>query len=109
MVYSTENMARQLKEARLAKGLSQHALSKRAGVPQSHISKIERGGVDLRYSSLVEIARALDLEVALVPRRHLAAVRSITRTRATVMDEPPAFRPIEKARPAYSLDDDDRG
>ena len=72
MVYSTENMARELKTARVAKGLSQRALSERAGVPQSHISKIERGGVDLRHSSLVEIARALDLEVTLVPRKHLS-------------------------------------
>lgn len=109
MVYSTGNMARELKAARLAKGLSQRALSERAGVPQSHISKIERGGVDLRHSSLVEIARALDLEVTLVPRRHLAAVRSITRTRSSVMDEPTAFRTVEKARPAYSLDEDDHG
>ena len=109
MVYSTENMARELKAARLAKGLSQRALSERAGVPQSHISKIERGGVDLRHSSLVEIARALDLEVTLVPRKHLAAVRSITRTRPSVRDEPAAFRHLERVRPAYSLDDDDHG
>ena len=109
MAYSTEIMARELKAARLAKGLSQRALSERAGVPQSHISKIERGGVDLRHSSLVEIARALDLEVTLVPRRHLAAVRSITRTRPSAMDESTVFRPVEKARPAYSLDVDDHG
>ena len=107
MVYSTENMARELKAARLAKGLSQRALSERAGVPQSHISKIERGGVDLRHSSLVEIARALGLEVTLVPRKHLAAVRSITRSRPSVMAERTAFRHVEKVRPAYSLDDDD--
>ena len=98
MVYSTENMARELKTARVAKGLSQRALSERAGVPQSHISKIEGGGVDLRHSSLVEIARALDLEVTLVPRKHLSAVRSITRTRSSV-----------KVRPAYSLEEDDHG
>ena len=61
----------ELKAARLAKGLSQRALSEGAGVPQSHISKIERGGVDLRHSSLVEIARALDLEVTLVPAKAL--------------------------------------
>ena len=109
MAYSTENMARELKMARLAKGVSQRELSERAGVPQSHISKIERGGVDLRYSSLVEIARALDLEVTLVPRKHLAAVKSITGTRHSVMDESTALRPVDKARPAYSLDGDDHG
>jgi transcriptional regulator with XRE-family HTH domain len=79
MTYSTVQMAKDLKAAREAKGLSQRALSDLVGVPQSHISKIEKGGVDLRLSSLVEIARALDLEVTLVPRKNLSAVRSITR------------------------------
>lgn len=79
MAYSIEQIAMSLKEAREAKGLSQRALSKLVDVPQSHISKIENGGVDLRITSLVEIARALDLEVTLVPRKNLSAVRSITR------------------------------
>ena len=100
MTYSTEKMARELKAARTAKGLSQRVLSERAGVPQSHISRIERGGVDLRLSSLVEIARALDLEVILVPRKHLPAVRSISRT-----SSPDAAR----VRPAYSLEENGHG
>ncbi len=87
MAYSTEQMAKDLKAAREAKGLSQRALSELVGVPQSHISKIERGGVDLRLSSFVEIARALDLEVTLVPRKNLSAVRSITRPRPQVTKE----------------------
>jgi transcriptional regulator with XRE-family HTH domain len=69
-----------LKAAREAKGLSQRALAKLAGVPQSHISKIENAGVDLRLSSLTQIARALDLEVTLVPRKCVPAVRSIMRS-----------------------------
>ena len=87
MAYSTEQIANELKAARMAKSLSQRALSKLVGVPQSHISKIEKGAVDLRLSSLVEIARALDLEVALVPRKNLAAVRTITRPRVSAMKE----------------------
>jgi transcriptional regulator with XRE-family HTH domain len=87
MAYSTEQMVKDLKAAREAKGLSQRALSELVGVPQSHISKIERGGVDLRLSSFVEIARALDLEVMLVPRKKLSAVRSITRPRPQVTKE----------------------
>lgn len=87
MAYSTEQIANELKAARVAKNLSQRALSKLVGVPQSHISKIEKGGVDLRLSSLVEIARALDLEVALVPRKNLSAVRTITRARVPAMKE----------------------
>jgi transcriptional regulator with XRE-family HTH domain len=63
--------------------LSQRALAALAGVPQSHISKIEKGDVDLRLSSLVEIARVLDLEVTLVPRKNLSAVHSIMRDTRT--------------------------
>ncbi|GAW36494.1 antitoxin HipB [Roseovarius sp. A-2] len=79
MSYATEHIAESLKAARERKGLSQRALSAKAGVPQSHISKIENGAVDLRLSSLVELARVLDLELTLVPRKKLPAVRAIIR------------------------------
>ena len=79
MNYATEHISRTLKSAREARGLSQRALSAKAGVPQSHISKIENGAVDLRVSSLVELARVLDLELMLVPRKAVSAVQSIAR------------------------------
>lgn len=79
MTYATEHVAASLKAARTSKGLSQRALAQIAGVPQSYISKIESGRVDLRLSSLVDIARALDLELALVPRKAMPAVQSIAR------------------------------
>lgn len=82
MKYALEPIAATLKSAREAKGLTQRALSELAGVPQSHISKIEQGGVDLRVSSLVELARVLDLELALVPRKSVPAVNSIVRSTA---------------------------
>ena len=66
-----------IKAAREQKGLSQRALGERVGLPQSHISKIESGSVDLQASSLLEIARALDLELTLVPRATLPAIRAI--------------------------------
>lgn len=75
-----EALAKTLKQAREAKTLSQRELSKRTGVPQSHISKIEKSGVDLRVSSLNAIANALDLELALVPRKAVPAVKSISRS-----------------------------
>jgi transcriptional regulator with XRE-family HTH domain len=72
-----EHVARSLRNARHAKGLSQRELSVNSVVPQGHISKIENAAVDLRVSSLVALARALDLELMLVPRGSVAAVRSI--------------------------------
>lgn len=80
MNYAIEEISEQLRAAREKKGLSQRELSALAGVPQSHISKIENSGVDLRISSLAAIARALDLELTLVPRKALPAVKSVSRS-----------------------------
>ena len=77
MTYATEHIASTLKNARKSKGLTQRGLGKSVAVPQSHISKIENGVVDLRISSLVELARVLDLELMLVPRESVPAVQSI--------------------------------
>lgn len=99
MNYASEHIANTLKATRESKGLSQRALSAKSGVPQGHISKIENGAVDLRVSSLVALARILDLELMLVPRKTVSAVRSIVRSsaRGDLQDGEPA-------RPAYSLD-----
>ena len=101
MTYATAHIAEALRAAREAAGLSQRELAQRAGVPQPHISKIESGAVDLRLSSLVAIANALDLELMLIPRKAAPAVRSITK-----MSDPGGTSP---ARPAYTLEDDDDG
>lgn len=79
MSYLNDKILKSLKMARKAKGLSQRELSAKSGVPQSHISKIENGAVDLRVSSLVALARTLDLELELVPRKTVPAVQSIVR------------------------------
>jgi HTH-type transcriptional regulator/antitoxin HipB len=70
-------VAHELQFARKQKGLSQAELGAKVGMPQSHISKIESGNQDLRYSSLLEIARTLDLEPIFVPRVLVPAVRSL--------------------------------
>ena len=46
-------------------------------MPQSHISKIESGAVDLRVSSLIALARALDLELFVAPKKSIPAIKSI--------------------------------
>lgn len=73
-------IAELLRAARQQKGLSQRELGRRVGLPQSHISKIESAAVDLQTSSLIELARALELELTLVPRTLLPAVQALQRT-----------------------------
>ena len=103
MNYTIAYIAEKLKAARQAKGLSQRTLSQLAGVPQSHISKIESGAVDLRLSSLIELSRVLGLELALVPRNALPAINSIVRSSERTAKN------IGRVRPAYSLDGDTDG
>jgi transcriptional regulator with XRE-family HTH domain len=68
--------------ARLRAGLSQSTLGAKVGLAQSHISKIERGAVDVQTSSLVELARALGLELMLVPAQLVPAVQALEREAA---------------------------
>lgn len=66
-----------LKSARLEKKLKQSELGSKLGLPQSHISKIEQGVTDPRLSTVTDMARLLDLELVLVPRAMLPAVRAV--------------------------------
>ena len=115
-----EPIVRQIKVARSARKLSQRALSAKVGLPQGHISRIEAGEVDLKLSSLVGLARALDLEPMLVPRQRVKAVDAIIRssgraggriasgTSAHPMALAHAFeqRVEDRPGPAYRLHDD---
>lgn len=103
MKHSIESLTAVLRVAREEKALSQRALSAKVAMPQSRLSKIESGAVDVRISTLLELARALDLEPMLIPRRLVPAVSSLiaqTGTQATGG---------EANRPVYQLDDDNYG
>ncbi len=70
------DVASMLRAARVAKGWSQRELSGRAGLPQAQISKIENADVDPQISTLMELARSLDLDLQFVPRVALTAVEA---------------------------------
>ncbi len=108
MSYNTEEIIRLLKAARKDRRMSQRVLSEKTGIAQSHISKIENGSVDITVSTLVELARALELEVMLVPRRLIPAVQSMTRSaRRGGSDDTADAAMVREPKPAYSLDEDD--
>jgi transcriptional regulator with XRE-family HTH domain len=99
MAYKSEHIAERLRVARKAAGLSQRELSMRSGLTQSHISQIERGEMEPGLSSLVDLTRALDLEVVLVPRKMLPAIRSIVQSASISSDtEASKFQQKEVAR-----------
>lgn len=57
-------------------------MAARAGLRQSYYSRIELGKVEPRFGTLVDIARAMNLELALVPAEALPAVAAIVRPAA---------------------------
>ncbi|PJR08794.1 helix-turn-helix domain-containing protein [Sinorhizobium meliloti] len=77
MAYKTEHIRQQLRAAREAQKMSQRELSARSGLTQSHISQIERGTIEPGLGSLVDVARALDLEIVLAPKKLMPAMRNI--------------------------------
>lgn len=75
----TQGFRADLRKARRRRGLSQRALEARTGIRQGSISLIESGKVDPRISKVVQLARAVGLEVVLVPRRAFPAMLEILR------------------------------
>jgi transcriptional regulator with XRE-family HTH domain len=69
-------LGRILAAARERLGLSQSELARRLGVSGANLSRIEHG-TDLRVSTLLEIARALQLEPMLVPKESVPSVRAL--------------------------------
>ena len=98
MVYVVQYLAKALKGAREGKKLSQRGLSSITGMPQAQISKIENAAVDMKASTLIELARTLDLEVMLVPRKHLPAVKGLINSASKTSSK------TLSPRPAYALD-----
>jgi HTH-type transcriptional regulator / antitoxin HipB len=74
--WGSESIGRLLAAARERLGLSQSELARRLGVSGANLSRIEHGA-DLRVSTLVDVARALQLEPMLVPKEYVPAVRAL--------------------------------
>ena len=68
-----------LREARLSRHLSQHELAHKLGLRQRQISDLERAAMDPRLSTIQNVARALDLELMLIPRHLISAVEGLQR------------------------------
>ena len=53
-----------VRSTRKAQGVSQEALADKAGIDRSHMGFIERGKKDIRISTLVKVAGALNVDPA---------------------------------------------
>jgi transcriptional regulator with XRE-family HTH domain len=57
--------------------LSQSEVASRAGITQAYLSKIEQGKIEPRLHTLEDLARALSLELMLVPLELSPTVQSL--------------------------------
>jgi transcriptional regulator with XRE-family HTH domain len=85
---------------REALGLSQQAIASAAGTNQATISRLERGTADVRLSTLTEAARALAMDLRIIPADLIPIIDNLLASRTTGRDR-------DSGRPLYSLDEDD--
>ena len=78
-----------LQQARTTRGLTQAELGALVGLPQSHISKIERGETDFQWTTLEQIANAVGLSPLLVPTGLVPLVESLMNRREGKDEEEP--------------------
>ena len=85
-----------LRKTRLSRNLTQEQLARKLGIRQRQISDLERSTMDPRLSTIQNVARALDLELMLIPRQLISTIEGLQRA---------AVGSIK--RPMYALDDDE--
>jgi transcriptional regulator with XRE-family HTH domain len=77
------------RKARLAAGLSQEEIAQRANISRPRYRDIETGVAAARATTLVNVARALGMEMMLIPQAMVPAVQSMLQPAAD--DDRPAF------------------
>ena len=92
-------VVKDLAEVRKAHAISQGELASRSGLDQAQLSRIEAGRVDLRLSSLTQLARALGQEIVLVPQGSLSAVRAVIRSSRPQASVSPLAREVQQLLP----------
>ena len=93
-----------VKQGRQAKGWSQLELGRKVRLAQRHISGIETGKIVPRYDTVLEIMRALDRDLVLVPHALLPVVKAMERDYRNQ-----AAHGQTEERPLYADDDDEGG
>ena len=87
-------LGRQFREARQRAKLTQDEVASQAGLSRVSYRAIETGTAAPRAGSLVNIARALGMEMMLIPKEIVPAVQAM-------------LHPGEEDRPAFTADADE--
>ncbi|HWK63165.1 MAG TPA: helix-turn-helix transcriptional regulator [Eoetvoesiella sp.] len=75
-------------EARQARKLSQSELADLAGLSRMAVQKMEAGTTDPRLSSLIVLARAMGMELMLVPRALRQDLEAFVRSGGRALGQP---------------------
>ena len=78
----------ELKGARRAAGLNQDDLATRSGLSRKTVNRLETGAIDPRLSTLEVIARALGMEIMLVPSTIRADIEAFVQSGGKVIGQP---------------------
>ncbi|WP_225184880.1 helix-turn-helix transcriptional regulator [Bradyrhizobium sp. NBAIM01] len=78
------------RKARMAAGLSQEQIALRANISRPRYRDIETGAAAARATTLVNVARALGMEMMLIPQAMVPAIKSMLQP-VTDDDDRPAF------------------
>lgn len=78
-----------LRQARSAAGLTQEQVALLAGISRPRYRDIETGAAAARVTTLINVTRALGLEMLLVPQAIVPAVQALMRPQDD--DDQPAF------------------
>lgn len=78
-----------LYNARKQKGLTQEQVAERAGISRPSYRDIENGGAAARATTLINVARALGMELMLIPQAMVTGVNALLRPSDD--DDTPAF------------------
>ncbi|QOZ29608.1 helix-turn-helix domain-containing protein [Bradyrhizobium sp. CCBAU 51753] len=92
---ATQQLGRFLRDARKQAGLTQEQVAERAGLSRPRYRDIEQGNAAARATTLINVARALGMELMLIPQAMVPGVNAL-------------LRPSEdEDRPAFTTDMDD--
>ena len=88
------------RKARMAAGLSQEQIAFRANISRPRYRDIETGAAAARATTLVNVARALGMEMMLIPQAMVPAIQSMLQPAADDDDRPAFTSDVEEGEGA---------
>ncbi|MGB6103257.1 MAG: helix-turn-helix transcriptional regulator [Pusillimonas sp.] len=82
------SLASELETVRKASGLTQGQLAARAGLNRMTVQRLESGALDPRLSTVLEMARAMGMELLLVPQSLRREVHGFIRSGGRTLAQP---------------------